>query len=205
MMTISRSKNALLVAIIASTLFVSTALAQQPRNVKPRATQSVKRVSQNPLKKLPYAHRTYAAGLLVKKHFNNQYGTDGRLLAAVSTKAVVKPTGFNEAALKTLTTGLTVKQQQVFALNTLARDSRSDTLMSAAVNKLAELGDASSFSALKWALTKGGEKTIPEVAKAANKIGARDSKFAPERRILDLATIKNPRDQVEAVLKGSKI
>ena len=205
MLTKTSSKKALIVAILASALFASTALAQQPRDVRPRSTQSVKRVTHNPLRKLPYAHRAYAAGLLVKKHFNNKYGTDGALLSAVGTKAAVKPQGFNDASLKALTKGLTVKQQQVFALNTLVRDSKSDTLMSAAVTKLGEMGDASSFSALKWALTKGGEKTIPEVAKAANKIGARDSKFAPERRILDISTINNHRDQVEAVLKGGAI
>ena len=205
MMTQTSSKKTLIIAILASALFASSALAQQPRDVRPRSTQSVKRIQHNPLRKLPYAHRTYAAGLLVKKHFNNQYGTDGALLSAVGKKAMVKPKGFNDSALKQLTTGLTTKQQQVFALNTLVRDSKSDTLMSAAVSKLGEMGDASSFSAMKWALTKGGEKTIPEVAKAVNKIGARDSKFAPERRVLDLAAIKNPRDQVEAVLKGGAI
>ena len=206
MTTKTSPKKTLFVAIIASALFASTALAQQTRDqVRPRSTQSVKRVQHNPLRKLPYNQRAYAAGLLVKKHFNNKFGTDGALLHAVSTKAAVKPNGFNEASLKALIAGLTVKQQQVFALNTLVRDARSDTLMSAAVSKLGEMGDASSFSALKWALTKGGEKTIPEAAKAANKIGARDSKFAPERRMLDLARIKNPRDQVEAVLTGGAI
>jgi len=205
MMTKTSSKKTLIVAILASALFASTALAQQPRQVRPRSTQSVKRIQHNPLRKLPHNHRAYAAGLLVKKHFTNKYGNDGALLSAVGTKAAAKPKGFNEANFKALTQSLTAKQQQVFALNTLVRDSKSDTMMSAAVSKLGEMGDASSFSALKWAMTKGGEKTLPEAAKAANLIGKRDSKFAPERRILDLAKIKNPRDQVEAVLKGGEI
>ncbi len=202
----TQMKKALLIFILASALLSSTVQADSSRHaqVKPRSATSVRRAT-NPLKKLPYAHRAYAAGLLVKKHFNNKYGTDGVLLSAVNRKATVKPNGFNNAALKALTKGLTVKQQQVFALNTLARDSRSDTLMSAAVSKLGEMGDASSHSALKWAMSKGGSKTIPETVKAINKIGARESKFAPERKVLDLGRIKNGRDQVEAVLDGGAI
>lgn len=204
-MSYSLLSKALLVIFLASALSASPAEAQVRRDqVRPRTTQTVKRAV-NPLRKLPYAHRAYAAGLLVKKNFTNKYGTDGALLKAVNTKAAAKPKGFNEGAFKQAVKGLTTKQQQVFALNTLVRDSKSDTMMSAAVTKLADMGDASSYGSLHWAMVKGGEKTIPEVAKAVNKIGARDSNFAPKRRLLDLSTIKNPRSRVEAVLEGGEV
>ncbi len=194
-------KNTLLATILASVLATTTVQAEQPR-VRP--APAAKRMV-NPLRKLPHAHRAYAAGLLVKKHFTNKYGNDSALLNAVGRKANHKPKGFNEGAFKQAVKALTPKQAQVFALNTLVRDSKSDTMMSTAASKLADMGDASSYGSLHWAMVKGGEKTIPEVAKAVAKIGARDGNFAPKRSLLDLSRIKDPKAQVEKVLEGGEI
>lgn len=157
----------------------------------------------NPLIRLPKAQRLVAAKKLVQQHFKNTYGTDATLLQAVDAK--VHGHGPSDSQLAQLTRGLTVKQQQVFALNVLARHSGSDTVTSAAVGKLGEMGDASSASSLKWAMFKGGEKTIPATVKAMQNIARRDPKFEKPRRVLDLSKYKNPQRAVEAVLSSGAI
>jgi len=205
--TNNRQKITTLVAILCSALLISTAgHAAPPSRTQIRPHTATVQRAYNPLAKMPRSHRQYAAARLVKKHFTNKYGSDGALLSAVNAKVSQnKPHGFNEAKFAQITSNLSVKQQQVISLNTLARISKSDTLTSAAVNKLSEIGDASSHSALRWAMIKGGTKTIPATVNAIKAISNRDSKFAPQRKVLDLSKTKNVRTQVERVLNRGAI
>ncbi len=159
----------------------------------------------NPLNKLPRHHRKYAAALLVKRQFKNAYGNDGELLHAVNHKGGAKPHGFDEGKLNKVVTGLNTRQQQVVALNTLTQVTSSDTLMSAAVNKLAEMGDRNSFAALYAAMTKGGNKTIPATVNAVKSIGQRDKELGGGRRTLDLSKHRDDRSRIESVLKRGAI
>jgi len=161
--------------------------------------------SSNPLNKLPRHHRQFAAVVLIKKHYDNKYGTDGELLHAAHHKGGGQPHGFDHGKLNKLMSGLSTKQKQVVALHTLALESKSDTLTAAAVNKLSEQGDKSSFAALYNAMTKGGNKTIPATVNAVKQIGHRDRGLGGGRKVLDLSKHRDDRSRVESVLKRGAI
>jgi hypothetical protein len=169
-----------------------------------------------PLYQVKSQQRFGTALRLVRKTFTNQYGNDGRLLGQVKRfdKHASGVAGLN---IKALTQGVAVKQQQVHALNTivteasrkgLARTAKGtfgkyQNLAAAAVNKLADVGDKSSYKALTKAMFLGGDDVIPEVAKAIKTIGARAG--IPDRKVVDASKFaQDKRALVEAILdKGA--
>lgn len=172
--------------------------------------------SRAPLYQVKRQQRFGAALRLVRKTFTNQYGNDGRLLGQVQ-RFDKHANGVAGLDINRLTQGVAVRKQQVYALNTvvaeaskkgLARTAKGtfgkyQNLAAAAVNKLAELGDKSSYKALTKAMFLGGDDVIPEVAKAVKSIGARAG--IPDRKVLDASKFgQDKRALVEAILdKGA--
>lgn len=181
-----RNLTTLIFSLLALALLAGPALARSPKA---------------PFGRLSTAQRRYAAMRVLQRTFTNQFNNDGALLHQVGRKIG----GFNKSRVSDgqidqLTRGMSTRQQQVMALNEVAKFSKSDSLSAAVVGKLRKLGDSSSYDALKSAIYRGSAKTIPQAVKAFAAVAKRDSTFAPKREVLDLSKYSSVRKQIEAVL-----